>query len=189
MAEPTAPDVPTLTAILQKLTERASGGLTEEQLTRALQAGAEANAAQSAASMRQVLHPQNAQHPGKSAFSYPEGDVARPKPVLRPNADGLPGVCFFCGAKEDPSQLTPHQIDLYNRFDRTRTTRDGRWKAEVATNGVDLSVTVPCKSIDDRMDLPSLDLILTELLDGASAVDPISLAERVATLEAQLAKR
>jgi hypothetical protein len=135
------------------------------------------------------VYPQNARHPGISAFSHPEGDVARPKPVLRPGKNGQPGLCFFCGSKEDPDTLTPHQIDLYNRFDRTRTSREGRWRAEVSPNGVDLSVTVPCKTLDERMDLPSLDIILTELLDGAAAVDPISLAQRVQDLERQLAAK
>lgn len=190
-----APDPMTqIAAVLAKLSEQQAapvGGLTEEQLGRLLSAAGVAAAAQGAESMRKVLHPQNAQHPGKSVFSYPEGDVAQPKPVLRPHKDdpAKPGLVFFCGAREDADQLTPAQIDLYNRFDRTRTARDGRWRAEVASNGVDLAVWVPCKTIDDRMDLPALDLILIELLDGQAAVDPVSLAERVAQLEAQLAAK
>lgn len=173
---------------ISKLAEQASSGVSPDQLQAMMTVASAAAANQSAESMRAVLHPQNAQHPGKSAFSYPAGDVAQPKPVLRPTADGTPGLVFFCGARQDPDQLTPAQIDLYNRFDRTRTSRDGRWRAEVAQSG-DLAVWVPCKSIDDRMDLPSLDLILIELLDGAAAIDPVSLAERVAQLEAQLAAK
>lgn len=175
--------------VLERLASQPQGGLTAEQLTAIVEAASSKAANQGAESLRAVLHPQNAQHPGRSAFSYPEGDVKRPKAVLRPKADGLPGVVFFCGAREDADQLTPQTIDLYNRFTRTVTSRDGRWKAEVASNGVDLSVWVPCKSIDDRMDLPPLDLILTELLDGQAAVDPISLAERVSQLEALLAEK
>lgn len=36
----------------------------------------------SAESMQKSLKPENTQHPGISAFSYPEGDKARPRPVL-----------------------------------------------------------------------------------------------------------
>lgn len=187
---PLPPDALTMIArALDKLSEqKGSGDVSPEQMQAMMSVAAAAAASQGAESMRQVLHPQNAQHPGKSAFSYPEGDVERPRPVLRPKADGMPGLVFFCGAREDPEQLTPAQIELYNRFDRTRTSREGRWRAEVMASG-DLAVWVPCKSIDDRMDLPSLDLILTELLDGAAAVDPVSLAARLAQLEAQLAAK
>lgn len=36
----------------------------------------------SASTMQKALKPENDQHPGISAFSYPEGDVAKPRPVL-----------------------------------------------------------------------------------------------------------
>lgn len=190
MQAPPAPDAMTqIAAVLARLADQPSA-MTPEQLSAIVNA-ASANAAnQGAESLRSVLHPQNAQHPGKSAFSHPEGDVKHPKAVLRPNKEGQPGAeVFFCGARQDPDQLTPAQIDLFNRFDRTRTSRNGRWKADVANDGLGLSVWVPAKTIDDRMDLPSLDLILIELLDGAASVDPVSLAERVAELEKQLALR
>ncbi len=186
-AAPTPDAMTQIAAVLSRLADQPDRGMSADQIT-ALVTAAAANAANTGAeSMRRVLHPQNAQHPGKSVFSYPEGDIAHPKAVLRPRPDGQPGVVFFCGSREDPDQLTPAQIDLYNRFDRSRTSRDGKWKAEIASNGIDLMVWVPAKSIDERMDLPSLDLILLELLDGTASVDPVSLAERVAQLEQQLA--
>ena len=36
----------------------------------------------SAGAMQKALHPENDAHPGKSAFAYPEGDIAHPRPVL-----------------------------------------------------------------------------------------------------------
>lgn len=123
----------------------------------------------------------NAESDGKSAFSYPEGDKARPKPELK-------RTVFFCGHREDPAQLTPTEIDAYNSIDRDYTARDGRWTAEIRGTGKSevLLVNVPCVSIDDRMNLPSITLICRELRNGQAAVDPVSLADRVAQLEAQL---
>lgn len=37
---------------------------------------------QTAQAMQKAMKPENQEHPGKSAMSYPEGDVARPRPVL-----------------------------------------------------------------------------------------------------------
>lgn len=36
-----------------------------------------------AAAMQKALKPENAQHPGISCFSYPEGDLAKPRPELK----------------------------------------------------------------------------------------------------------
>lgn len=59
-------------------TQQAAQGLSpemlEEMLTRVTQS--------SATAMKRALKPENETHPGKSAFSYPEGDVARPKVAL-----------------------------------------------------------------------------------------------------------
>jgi hypothetical protein len=42
----------------------------------------------SASSMQKAMKPENDTHPGISALSYPEGDVARPRPTL-------PFECFY----------------------------------------------------------------------------------------------
>ena len=47
----------------------------------------------------------------------------------------------------------------------------------------------PCASVDDRMELPGMVLLMQELLGGARSVDPATLAERVAELEKQLAAK
>lgn len=39
-------------------------------------------AATSAEAMKRSLHPENQDHPGKSVFSYPEGDKTHPRPAL-----------------------------------------------------------------------------------------------------------
>ena len=131
--------------------------------------------------MRKVLYPQNAQHPGISAFSYPEGDVARPRPVLN-------GTVYYCGHREDPAQLTPGEIEAYNSITHSCTARNGRWEAIVRQVGDarEVHIFLPTKSIDDRMGLPSVELICRELVAGPRAVDPMALSERVAELEKQL---
>lgn len=180
---PMAPDAMTQIADVLKLLATRQDGMTPELVETIATASARAAATTGAESLRRVLHPQNAQHPGKSVFSYPEGDVEHPKPELRSPET------FFCNSRLDVDAMTPTTIDLLNRFTRTVTARGGRWRADVAPDGRGLHVTVPCKTIDDRMELPSLDLILLELLDGEAAVDPISLADRVVALERQLTLR
>jgi hypothetical protein len=53
------------------------GGLDPELLKEALAGAAVAAATHTA----HVANPSNTNHPGKSVFNYPEGEVARPKPV------------------------------------------------------------------------------------------------------------
>ena len=54
--------------------------------------------------------PENTEHPGISAYSYPEGERARPKPDLK---------CQFiwCGQEESKDQLTPEEIELRNQLE------------------------------------------------------------------------
>lgn len=115
-------------------------------------------------------------------FTHPEGERVRPKPRLsRPT--------FFAGARQNDETLTPLEIDLFNKIDGTRVTRNGLWKAEVRQNGSaqELWIDVPVKTLDDRINLPSLVSVLLELNGGEKAADPTSLAQRVAELEAKLA--
>jgi hypothetical protein len=48
----------------------------------ALKTVLEGTAQMSAVSMRKAMKPENEVHPAKSVFSYPEGDVAKPRPTL-----------------------------------------------------------------------------------------------------------
>lgn len=143
----------------------------------------------SAADLRQVLQdqrkalrPENDRHPGKSAFSYPEGDVARPKPALRRKT-------FFNGIKEEEDALSPAEIELYNRFEHPgREARKGMWKAHVKRNGSaeELFIVTEPHTLDGRQALPGITSILRELLDGEAAANPDMLAQRVTELEARI---
>jgi hypothetical protein len=157
------------------------GGLSKQDLQDIVTGASKAAAEAGSEGMRRVLHPQNAQHPHVSAFSYPEGNIAHPKPTLLRET-------YFCGSRCREDQLTPREIDLLNAITGSMSAREGRWTADITGVGKNeqLHIVVPCKSIDDRMNLPSLELICVELAQGQAAVDPLSLAERVRALEAQL---
>lgn len=180
-----------LGATLEQVRELAEGGFGYSQirqlsntLGQAKSQGARLSAADLKGILqeqRKALKPENATHPGISAFSYPEGDVARPKPALRRET-------FFNGIREDVEALTPAEVEMYNRFEGTRTARNGMWTAEVRRNGSSeqLFITNEPKTLDGRQALPAISLILRELLDGEEAVNPDTLAQRVAELEAKI---
>lgn len=130
---------------------------------------------------KKALRPENERHPGISAFSYPEGEVARPKPAFVRDV-------FFNGGRERHDQLSVIEVELYNRFDQTRTARGGMWRAEVRRNGSaeELHIITEPRTLDGRQSLPPLTMLLRELLDGEAAANPDKLAERVAELEARI---
>jgi hypothetical protein len=78
--------------------------------------------------------PENAEHPGISVYSYPEGELTRPKPELK---------CKFiwCGQEESRDQLTPEEIDLRNKLE------PGTYKVTKA-NGQRISFNVAAKRTD-----------------------------------------
>lgn len=118
----------------------------------------------------------------KGPFQHKEGGRVRPKGKLsRPT--------HFAGARQHEDNLTPEEIDAFNAITQTRTARNGTWTAEVRQNGSaqELYVDVPVKTMDDRMSLPSLLMILYELQNGSVAADPSALVARVAELEKRLA--
>lgn len=181
-----------LGATLEQITDLAEGGFAYEQikhLSTTLGAAKSQGAGLSAADLRQVLQdqrkalrPENDRHPGKSAFSYPEGDVARPKPPLRRKT-------YFNGIQEQEDALSPNEIELYNRFDHPgRTARNGMWKASVRRNGSaeELWIVTEPHTLDGRQSLPGITSILRELLDGEAAANPDMLAARVTELEAEI---
>jgi hypothetical protein len=166
-----------LAEVLQKLAERPAG-LSAEQLATILASNAE--------STRKALKPEIAAHPDISAFN-PLGERDHPRPKLLHKV-------MFCGMELDAEELTLGEIELFNKFTHTCLARNGSWRAEVrpgAKGGKsELVISIPVATTDDRMELPNgISLILTELLGGEKAVDPASLAERVAELEKQLAAK
>lgn len=145
----------------------AAGGFTRDDIERLIKSGSDGK------------YRQNMQHPGISAFSHPEGDVKRPKAALRPT--------WVNGHLENPEQLSPAEIDAYNSITRSCSARNGQWTATVKRNGSkeELHIILPT-GVDTRPNEP-IPVICRELKDGPAAVDPISLAQRVAELEAKLA--
>ena len=138
---------------------------------------------QSLAEDRRVRPRENMNHPEISAFSYPEGNLKRKKPALA-------RVTFCNKVKQNEDLLTPEEIEAFNAFAVNCSARDGAWTAVIEKNGTTerLMVDFPCKTPDDRMNLPNgLLLILKELREGPESVDVGSMAARLARLEAQLA--
>ena len=61
-----------------KTPENAQGGMDLAAIKTLLEGTAQV----SAQAMQKAMKPENNEHPGKSVYSYPEGDVAHPRPVL-----------------------------------------------------------------------------------------------------------
>ena len=167
-----------LAQVLLKLAERQDAGLSAEQLKEILASNAE--------STRKALKPEIAAGPDISVFN-PRGERDFPRPELKHKV-------LFCGMELDREELTVGEIELFNKFDHSCVARNGSWKADLTTNAKggkgELVISIPVATADDRMDLPNgISLILAELLGGEKAVDPASLAERVAELEKQLAAK
>jgi hypothetical protein len=133
---------------------------------------------------RPVRH-SNPDHLHVSAFSYPEGDLKRPKPTFLAGKNGKPREVFYNNHRENPEDLTPAEIEAFNAITHSCEAREGKWTAVVKANA--LYVNIPSFTPDDRMDLPNgLVLILRELAEGPQAVDVNSLAAEVAMLRQAL---
>lgn len=178
-----------LEALLMRVSaaQGGGGGLTNEQFAETLR---QTMGTQAEAFGRQ-LRPENVVHPGISAFSYPEGDLARPKPILK-DANGKPRETIFCGARQAESTLTPAEIDAFNAITGSCEARGGSWFARIKPSGKGKSevlwVHVSCADIDDRMELPSLSVILNELASGPKAVNLESVLAQLQDLKDQLAR-
>lgn len=161
-------------ALMLAVEKMTPAGLTGEQLEKILEGTAK--------STRKALKPENDTAPDVSAFN-PRGERDHPRPRLRRKT-------YWAGAELHHDELTLDEIELFNQVEHTVEARHGSWRAELKRTGSDgtseLHVTFPCRNTDDRMDLPSMALMMRELLGGTKAVDPISLAEQVAELQQQL---
>jgi hypothetical protein len=121
----------------------------------------------------------NAQHPEISVFSYPEGNVARPKPKLDKRT-------YFNSVQLSEDTLTPAEIELLNALDSDRECRGGKWKVEIKNDR--RLLWIPSKTMDDRASLPeSLSLILLELATGSETLNPNFLVDEVLKLRQQVA--
>ena len=181
-----------LGASLEQITSLAEGGFGYEQIKTlastlgvAKGSGGGVTAADLKSLMQaqhKALRPENDRDPEISAFSHPEGNVARPKPTLR-------RVTIFLGGRVKDDDLTPLEIELFNRFDVSKTARNGRWTADIRNiDGVERLIVKAAEhnTIDGRASLPGISMMLRELLDGPEATNPDTLAERVKQLEARI---
>lgn len=161
-----------LAAVLNRLVDaqEANRGLSKEDLTEVMEANSEG--------MRRALKPENARHPDISAFN-PLGERDHPRPALRRKT-------FWIGVPLQQDELTKEEIDLFNAIDHPMEARSGMWKAELKNGGTELHITFPNATMDERMDLPSMRVLMTELIGGSRAVDQDSLLARVAELEKKL---
>lgn len=166
---PTSEAVVIARAIAEALAAQQAPGLSAEQLKDIL--------ASNASAVQKAMKPENATAPNVSAFNPAGGAKV-----------SLKRKTYFVGAKMTDDLLTPLEIELFNRFEGSRSARNGKWIARVVQNGdtSELHINVPHKEIDDRMNLPTLTMILRELLDGAEAADPESLAAMVERQQQEL---
>lgn len=169
-----SPDANSLLAnALLKAMERIApqpSGLSKDDLKEVMESNSEG--------MRRVLKPENARHPDISAFN-PEGERDHPRPPLKRKT-------FWIGVPLQQDELTKDEIALFNQIDHPMEARNGMWKAELRNSGTELHITFPNATIDERMDLPSMKVLMTELIGGSRAVDQDSLLARVAELEKKL---
>ncbi len=151
-------------------------GITADQLATILEGNAQ--------STRKALRPEVERHPDISDFN-PLGERDHPRPRLL-------NKVIFGGMELHEDELKVGEIELFNKFTHSCVARNGAWKADLTPSVKggkgELKISLPIATTDDRMELPNgMSLILAELLGGEKAVDPASLAERVAELEKQLA--
>jgi len=182
--EATVP-VSVVEALIKKISEIAvgGGGMSATEFEQILKT----NAKEHADAINKMVLPENKIIPQISVFSYPEGDTARPKPRLK-DRKGKDRETIFCGARQQEDLLTPAEIDAFNAIEENCTARNGTWFAKVRRDGQNeyLWVHVPCVDIDQRMELPSLLSILTELKSGPKAVDLESLTGELKALREKL---
>ena len=162
---------------------RALKGEDDETLKKRAQYEAEAH--------RRLDETENKTHPGISAYSYPEGDVARPKAPLKCEM-------FWVGYPLDLSNLTPLEAELLNRADIGEFTferTNGSVEKLTVTGETDakgrlrkLLFNFPCRG-DNSRDLPSMSTMLRQAfgLPTAEQEELARLRAEVATLTAVVA--
>lgn len=168
-----------LFALVEKLTAQAgAAGLSAEQLETILtRSGLTA-----AEGMRASLRPENRTHRHESAFFTPQDKQRYGSWEAKPT---LSRKSYFVGVEEKDERLMPAEIEAFNAITERRTARNGRWKADIKKDGPDESlwISVPCETSDQRMELPSLLLILLELNGGPSTVNVHALLRQIEALK------
>lgn len=181
---------PTIAAVMLQMTEllkEMRNAQSDEQRAAALK---------QADVLQQVLvktKPENAEHPGVSAYSYPEGDKARPKPSLRCTTT----ICGHQFKKDAVDTLTPAEVDLLNKLDAGTyhvTKADGsrmKLTSEFVRNSEgalqEIRISWPCKN-EHRHNHLSMVSYLQQAIDGAIPSHDEMMAE-IARLKLELSSR
>ena len=160
--------------------------LTHDDLAAILSKVGETNAL----AMKRALNKQNDEYNEISPFTYPEGQLKRPKPKLTRKTFFGP-LSFqndreiIAGWQQHEDQLTPLEIELFNSITSNRVARKGAWKAEIRQTGGDpeLHVGVLMQTSDQRLSLPSLVEILMELTSGEKVPTATDLLQQVMDLQ------
>lgn len=162
-------------------------GMTPEHL-QVLMGTLQANSVDAHKQAIRSLRKENPNYPERSVFN-PEGvydDFGNAKP---PKVK-LSRTTFFVKVRLNDEVMTPEEIELCNRFTQTKEARGGKWIASVTKRGDTEELRIlddfSVYNADDRSDLPPFTFICRELLDGADAVNPQTMAARIADLEAKL---
>ena len=164
---------------------KAARGESDEDLRRRAQIDAEAIAN---ATGQRATKPD----PGISAFSYPEGDLARPRPPLKCQMlwDGHPLDLTIVTAREIEllNQMEPGEYPI-TKTDGSRLTLTVRGTRDVSGRLARLEFTFPCHG-EHRYNVPSMVAMLGEALhqeDPALAAAQAEIA-RLCGLVAQRAQ-
>ena len=135
----------------------------------------------------QRFRKENAVSPKISAYSWPEGDEARPKP-------SLDSVTIFSNALQQEDQLMPIEIILFNKIKSNKSARKGKWQAiyepplgDARRGKLTVSLGVNLNSPDSVTDIPPLVQILAELGTGADATNVALLFQQLEELKSKVA--
>lgn len=176
---PAAPMTMTMDQFLEALKAVKGSGFDEAALTRVLVATQQANATASANAMQTALNRSNPNYVAKSPFHYEDGREAVPIYTVYMGPQHTKGK----GVADPKFMYSPAECDLINRFviGERKVARGGDWTAEAVRDGStqELHIKVPMTTMDQRQNLPSLVMILTELLDGEVATNPDKLMDLV----------
>lgn len=164
--------------LAEATTLRQNGGLTEDQFAKTLE------------NERKALNPSNQTHPAISAFSYPEGDRAKPKPVF--SCDEL----YENGVRLREDSLTPLEIESYNRVcvkipkpNDKIAAWEGTLKAWRHQNGRRVYIEFPTRAVEDLARANATTIVYRNLalVDGEQAADPNAVFEELQALKQQVA--
>ncbi len=109
--------------LIAALTAKKEDGITPDALKDILSAQATA--------VQKAMKPENAQHPGHSCLSYPEGDLARPRHTI------LSHEFVYCGYPMSKFPETEH----YRELELAEQVRPGTYRV-IRKDGSDMEVLV-----------------------------------------------